>query len=182
MRYSLPAHTLRAIADIESKQTAPEPSPRRPRGNGPITLHTVCGWDEMEWDYAMRLPWWYFWAWLNAHCQWPGPEQMPLEIRGHCVCVRVSVPTHVSLASLAPRPKSLLPTVSSGILPSIASRPHTRTHAQGPNTHMLWTYCTYTNGHGWQWQNPTVHYAYMHDLCGIYSMYGSEGCAVHTGF
>lgn len=63
----------------------------------------------------------------------------PRDQRTLCVdvCVRVSVPTHVSVASLAPRPKSLRPTVSSGILPSIASRPHTRTHAQGPNTHML---------------------------------------------
>lgn len=54
---SLPAHRLRAIADTASKQTAPELSPQRPRGNRPIASHTVPGWDEMEWDYALQLPW-----------------------------------------------------------------------------------------------------------------------------
>lgn len=109
MCYSLPAHALRVIADTESKQTAPELSPQGPRGNGPIVLHTVCGWDKMEWYYAAWLPWWYFWAWLSACCHWPRPQQMPHEIRGHCVLmcgVHVSVPTHISLASLAPCPKS----------------------------------------------------------------------------
>lgn len=136
MRDLLPAHTLRVVADRESKQTAPEPSPQRPRGNRPIALHTVCGWDEKEWDYAMQLPWWYFWAWLSARCQWPRLEQMPLEIRGHCEWMGVCVPTHASLASLAPCPKCLRPNGSSGFLLFIASRPHTCTQAP---MHRSWT-------------------------------------------
>lgn len=132
MCYSLPAHALRVIADTESKQTAPEPSPQGPRGNRPIVLRTVRGWDKMEWDYAARLPWWYFWAWLSACCHWPRPEQMPHEIRGHCVLMcgaHMSVPTHVSFASLAPCPKSRRATVGSGLLPFVASRPHTHPRA-----------------------------------------------------
>ncbi len=54
------------------------------------------------------------------------------------VCVRCAgAGAAASLASLAPRPKSLRPPVNSVLLLCIASRPHTSTHTQGPNTHML---------------------------------------------
>lgn len=172
MCYSLPAHALRVIADTESKQTAPELSPQGPRGNGPIVLHTVCGWDKMEWYYAAWLPWWYFWAWLSACCHWPRPQQMPHEIRGHCVLmcgVHVSVPTHISLASLAPCPKSR----------RAASLQTTHTHPRTASEHphaLNILYGVHTSGCAWRSQKPTVDYAYMHDLGDMNALWWGLSC------
>lgn len=158
MLCSLSAHRLGAIADTASKQTAPESPPQCPRGNGPITPHAVPGWDGTEWDYAMRLPWRYFWAQPSARCQWPGLEQMSPKIRrrGVCVCVFDYTHTHTrfSLTSLAPRPKSLRPSVNSLSPLSIASGPHAQTRTHTLNTHMLQRYNAYT----WSWlAMPSVH-------------------------
>lgn len=169
MLCSLSAHRLGAIADTASKQTAPESPPQCPRGNGPITPHAVPGWDGTEWDYAMRLPWWYFWAQPSARCQWPGLEQMSPKIRRRGVCVCVCLHTRFSLTSLAPRPKSLRPSVNSLSPLSIAWGPHAQTHTHWTPT--CFNDTMHTHGPGWQCHQCTIFYAYMYDLCDMYAWY-----------
>lgn len=177
MLCSLSAHRLGAIADTASKQTAPESPPQCPRGNGPITPHAVPGWDGTEWDYAMRLPWWYFWAQPSARCQWPGLEQMSPKIRrrGVCVCVY----THVSLWLLWHLALNLYGPLSTLCHHSPLPQDHTHTHTHTEHPHASTIQCIHMVLAG---NAISAQYSMHTCMTSVICMHGTECCAVHTGF
>lgn len=170
MLCSLSAHRLGAIADTASKQTAPWVAASVPQGEraNHAARSSWVGWDGMGLCDAVAV------VILLSPTKRSLPvtrtrADVPQDQTTRCVCVCVGLHTRFSLTSLAPRPKSLRPSVNSLSPLSIASGPHAQTHTHWTPT--CFNDTMHTHGSGWQCHQCTIFYAYMYDLCDMYAWY-----------